>query len=218
MTAGRHDVSSLPAALLRGLAGGFCGALLGHVLVTACLRAGGESWLKGPYGPHFFDIALYLSLLYGGIACGLSLRPGLTAVGVLGPLLGIVLPMALFTRTARWGMEPGAPPTLAWYWLVLAAHSLGTWGTTLTLGALLCPRRRWLGALGAVLGSLAGYLCLELFLRVVPSYAQGRWAPGSFVPSPLDLLSGLLIGAGLGAGVFLAGSLGRQAASAPEVP
>ncbi|MCX5794017.1 MAG: hypothetical protein NTY77_00795 [Elusimicrobia bacterium] len=210
MTNERPAIPGLSAALLRGLAGGFAGAVLGHILVTACLRAGAESWLKGPYGPHFFDIALYLGLLYGGIACGLSLRPGITLVGAWGAFLGIALPMALFTRTARWGMEAGAPPTLAWYWLVLAAHSLGTWGTTLALGALLCPRRRWLGAVGAVLGSLAGYLSLSLFLRIVPSYAQGRWHPGSFVPSPLDLLSGLLIGAGLGAGVFLADSLGRK--------
>jgi len=207
-------IPNLPAALLRGLAGGFVGAVLGHLCVTWCLRAGGESWLKGPYGPHFFDISLYLGLLYGGIAAGLSLRPAATLVGALGAFLGIALPMAVLTRIAPWGMETGAPPTLAWYWAVLAAHSLGTWGTTLALGALLCPRRRWLGALGAALGSFAGYLALELFLRVVPSYAQGRWNPRSFMPSPLDLLTGLLIGAGLGAGVFLAGNLGRKTSDA----
>ncbi|MBI5241491.1 MAG: hypothetical protein HY926_13545 [Elusimicrobia bacterium] len=207
-------IPSLFQGLLRGAAGGFSGALLGHLVVTACLHAGGQDWLKGPYGPHFFDISLYLGLLYGAIGLALALKPAPALTGLLGAFLGISLPMAVLTRVANWGMETGAPPTLAWYWAVIVCHSLGTWGTTLALGALLFPARRWLGALGAALGSLAGYGTLQLFLAVVPSYAQGRWDPRSYLPSPLDLLTGILIGAGIGAGVFLAGRIGRKSADA----
>lgn len=207
----RPAIPSLFQGLVRGSAGGLAGALAGHILVTAVLRAGGQDWLKGPYGPHFFDIALYLGVMYGAVGLALSLRPRPALWGFFGAFLGIALPMAVLTRVAHWGMETGAPPTLAWYWAVIVCHSLGTWGTTLALGALLGPARRWLGALGAVLGSLAGYGLLQLFLFAVPSYAQGRWDPKSFLPSPLDLLTGILIGTGIGAGIFLAGKLGRKA-------
>jgi hypothetical protein len=204
-------IPNLLQGLLRGCIGGFAGALAGHILVTAAIKAGGQNWLKGPYGPHFFDISLYLAVLYAAVGWALALRPAAALVGLLGAFLGIALPMAVLTRLAHWGMDTGAPPTLAWYWAVVVAHSLGTWGTTLALGALLCPARRWLGALGAALGSLAGYGILQLFLFAVPSYAQGRWDPKSFLPSPLDLLTGILIGAGIGAGIFLAGKSSRQA-------
>lgn len=209
-----QPIPDLFQGLLRGAVGGFVGAMLGHILVTAVLKAGGQNWLKGPYGPHFLDISLYLGFLYGSLGLALSLRPRPALWGFFGAFLGIALPMSLLTRLAHWGMETGAPPTLAWYWAVIVCHSLGTWGTTLALGALLCPTRRWTGAAGAALGSLAGYGLLQLFLVLVPSYAQGRWDPKSFLPSPLDLLTGILIGAGIGAGIFLAGRLGRGAARA----
>lgn len=209
-----QPIPDLFQGLLRGAVGGFCGSMLGHILVTAVLKAGGQNWLKGPYGPHFLDISLYLGLLYGSLGLALSLRPRPALWGFFGAFLGIALPMSLLTRLAHWGMETGAPPTLAWYWAVIVCHTLGTWGTTLALGALLCPARRLAGAAGAALGSLAGYGLLQLFLVVVPSYAQGRWDPKSFLPSPLDLLTGILVGAGIGAGIFLAGRLGRGAARA----
>ncbi|HAM35916.1 MAG TPA: hypothetical protein DEB40_08225 [Elusimicrobia bacterium] len=195
---------SLFQALLRGLYGSLAAATLGHMLVTACLPWGAELWLKGPYGPHFFDISLYLGVLYGGIALSLSRRPGPACAAAAAAFLGIALPMTVLTHAARWGMDTNAQPTLAWYYAVIATHTLATWGTTLGLGALLCPQRRWRGAIFAALGSLAGYLILEVFLRLVPSYAQGRWNPKSFIPSPVDLLTGMLIGAGIGAGIYLA--------------
>ena len=209
-----QPIPDLFQGLLRGAIGGFCGAMLGHILVTAVLKAGGQNWLKGPYGPHFLDISLYLGLLYGSLGLALSMRPRPALWGFFGAFLGIALPMSLLTRLAHWGMETNAPPTLAWYWAVIVCHSLGTWGTTFALGALLCPARRWTGAAGAALGSLAGYGLLQLFLVLVPSYAQGRWDPKSFLPSPLDLLTGIIIGAGIGAGIFLAGRFGRGAARA----
>jgi|GEM_PF-6254414 len=228
----RPAIAKIFPGLLRGLAGGFVGAILGHLFVTWSLRAGGEFWLKGPYGPgQFFGIAAYLGLLYGCIGLALAGRavPGL--LGLLGNFLGIALPMVVLTHhplpmRAFMSLLAHFPAFttglmrslggldlvgLAWTLAVIAIYVMANWGTTLALGALLCPRRRWLGAGAAVLGSFAGYLVLKAFLAVVPSYAQGRWDPRSFVPSPLDLLTGLLIGAGIGAGVFLARSLGRQA-------
>jgi hypothetical protein len=218
--------------LLRGLAGGFVGAILGHILVTCCLRAGGEFWLKGPYGPgQFFGISAYLGILYGCIGLALSGTATACLLGLLGNLLGIALPMAVLTHyplpmrvflrlllhfpvfTTRLMMSMGGIDLagLAWTLAVIAIYIVANWGTTLALGAILCPKRRWLGAGAAALGSLAGYLLLKVFLTVIPSYAQGRWDPRSFMPSPLDLFTGLLIGAGIGAGVFLVGGLDRKA-------
>jgi hypothetical protein len=68
---------------------------------------------------------------------------------------------------------------------------------------MLSPERRWRGAAGAALGSLAGYLLLMLIVYFIPPQAQGRWRPGSFYPAPLDMLTGILIGAGMGAGISL---------------
>ncbi|MFA6004310.1 MAG: hypothetical protein WC881_09605 [Elusimicrobiota bacterium] len=196
--------ANLPQSLLRGLLGGLLGAVLGHILVTLCLHAGGELWLKGPYGPHFFGISLYIGALYGSIAYSLSRRKNPTLVGGLGAFLGIALPMAILTRVAHWGMATNSPPTLAWVWAVLIIHTVATWGVTLALGAVLCPARPVRGALLATVGSLAGYLLLNAWLWLVPSYAQGRWVPTSFIPSPVDMLTGLLIGAGIGGGIYLA--------------
>lgn len=189
--------------LLRGLLGGWAGAILGHLLVTLCLRSGGELWLKGPYGPHFFGIALYLGALYGSIAFSLSGKRMPALAGGLGAFLGIALPMAILTRVAHWGMATDSAPTFAWIWAVLIIHTVATWGVTLALGAILCPARPLRGALLAAAGALAGYLTLSTLLWLVPSYAQGRWVPTSFMPSPVDMLTGLLIGAGMGAGIYL---------------
>jgi len=197
-----QPLPSLFHGALRGAAGGLAGAALGHVLVTLCLRGGGERWLKGPYGPddpgfHFFDIALFLSATFGCIAFSLSRRAVPTLAGLGCAFLALALPLTVLTHAAR------AFPW--WYWAVLGADILAVWGTTLALGALLCPARRMRGALFAALGSWAGYLVLELILHIVPSYAQGRWVPTSFIPSPVDLLTWLLAGAGMGAGIYLAG-------------
>ncbi len=217
---------------MRGLAGGFVGAALGHLFVTWCLRAGGEFWLKGPYGPgQFFGISAYLGLLYGCIGLALAGSAGAGLLGFLGNFLGVALPMIVLTHDPRpmgafMGLLAHFPAFttrlmqsmggmnlvgLAWTLAVIAVYTIANWGTTLALGALLCPRRRWLGAGAAVLGSFSGYLALKTFLSIVPSYSQGHWDPRSFVPSPLDLLTGLLIGAGIGAGVFLAEGLDRKA-------
>jgi hypothetical protein len=230
-------ISNLFHGLLRGLAGGFVGAILGHVFVTWCLHMGGEFWLKGPYGPgQFFGISAYLGILYGciGLALTWSAVPGL--LGLLGNFIGIAFPMFVLTHhplpmrvfmgllahfpafTARLMMSMGGIDLvgMAWTLAVIAIYIVANWGTTLALGAILCPKRRWFGASAAVLGSFAGYLILKVFLAVVPSYAQGHWDPMSFMPSPMDLLTGLLIGAGIGAGVFLVGARTSDSDPAPE--
>jgi hypothetical protein len=231
VTQAQADRPDLFQALLRGLAGGFIGAVLGHVLVTWCLRTGGEFWLKGPYGPgQFFGISAYLGVLYGCIGLALAWRAAPALLGLLGNFLGIALPMFVLTHhplpmrafmrllahfpafTTRLMLSMGGLDLagLAWTIAVLFIYIAATWGTTLGLGALLCPGRRWLGAAAAALGSLAGYLVLKVFLAAVPSCAQGRWDPRSFSPSPLDLLTGLLVGAGIGAAVCLAGRVGGK--------
>ena len=209
-----------------GLAGGFCGALLGHVAVTLILRLGAEFWLVGPHGPpmQFFGIAIYLGLLYGSLGWALSRRPLAFLVGFLGIAVTIALPMAILTHWPQplyvflraLAHFPGFavmlmrrlhvlnPIALAWTIAVLAIYLTATWGTTLALGALLCPGRRLRGAILAVLGSWGGTLILKAFTHFIPSSLQGRWNPMSFIPAPLDLLTGLLIGAGMGAGIGLA--------------
>lgn len=180
--------------LVRGGLGGLLGGAAAHVLVTLLNRAGGELWLKGPYGPPFSNIALYMGVLLGttGLALSLRLKPAL--VGFFGPLLGIALPMFVLTRAA---------PALPWAYAVGALYIASTWGSILALGALLSPERLS-GALAAAAGSLAGYLFLAAMLWAVPSYKQVVWAPGALIPSPVALLDGLLTSAGLGAGVALA--------------
>lgn len=196
-------------AALAGGAGGLGGAALAHLAVTLANRLGqAELWLKGPYGPPFFNLALYMGILCGGIAWSLSRQVSDRAtpalLGLLGPCLGISLPMALLTRFARWGMEPGSAPTWAWYYSVGGLYIAATWGTLLGLGALLCPARRWLGALAGAGGAFTGYLALTAFLWAVPSYQQNLWAPQKFIPSPVALLDGLLTGAGMGLGIHAA--------------
>ncbi|MDD5657848.1 MAG: hypothetical protein PHF00_11420 [Elusimicrobia bacterium] len=211
-------------ALALGLAGGAAGAVLGHVLVILCLRAGGELWLKGPYGPgQFFGISCYLGVLYGAVALALSRRPVPCLLGFFGNFLGIALPMALLThlpqpmnafmgllarapglayRLMLWTRVPD-PVGMAWTVAVVAVYLAANWGTTLALGAVLCPGRRWRGAAGAAAGSVAAYILLSAALALIPAQAQGRWNPGGFIPAPVDLLTGLLTGAGLGAGLYL---------------
>lgn len=198
--------STALAAALAGGAGGLGGAALAHLAVTLANRLGqAELWLKGPYGPPFFNLALYMGMLCGGIGLSLSRRAPARAapalLGLLGPLLGIALPLALLTRFARWGEDPSAAPTWAWYYCVGGLYIAATWGTLLGLGALLCPARRWLGALGAAGGAFAGYLALTALLWAIPSYQQVLWAPQKFIPSPVALLDGFLTGAGMGLGI-----------------
>ncbi len=204
-----------------GLSGGFAGALAGHIAVTLITRLGAQLWLVGPYGPpmQFFAMSVYLGFLYASIAGALSrqIRPALVGFG--SACLPIALPMTILTHwpgplraflhllarspaiTVRLmrALHVLNPIALIWTIAVLTVYLVATWGTTLALGALLCPARRWLGAILAAVGSGAGYLALQLFAHFIP--LPSRWDPTSFIPAPLDLLTGLLIGAGMGAGI-----------------
>lgn len=182
------------AAIVGGGAAGFFGAAAAHVLTNLADRAGGEAWLRGPYGPQFFPIALYTAVFYAAIGLAAGRRAATVMTGFLGPLLGISLTMAALTRYGGWGMPTGQPSTPQWQFAVLVVYTVAVWGTIAWIGAL---EGGWRGALGAVLGSLAAYGLLTLMLKAAPSYAAGKWDPRSFLPSPINLMDGLLSGAGL---------------------
>jgi len=102
------------SALAFGGLGGFLGAALAHVLVTLGNRFGAEAWLKGAYGPPFFDVCLYMGVLMGGVAAGALRRPRAAALGLLLPIAVMALPLCALTHWARWGMDAGGPPTNGW--------------------------------------------------------------------------------------------------------
>ena len=91
-------------------------------------------------------------------------------------------------------MPAGQPSTPQWQLAVLVVYTVAVWGTIAVIGAL---EGGWRGALAAPLGSLAAYGVLTLLLKAAPAYAQGKWNPQSFLPSPINLMDGLLSGIGL---------------------
>ena len=191
------------AALLGGGTGGLGGAAAAHFLVTAANRFGhAETWLKGPYGPPFFDIAFYMGVLCLGIAFGLSRRAGPAALGFLGPFLGMALPFAILTRLAKWGTSPGGAPTYAWVYAVRGIYTTATWGTLLALGAVVVGRDKWRAAIFGAAGAFGGYLVEAGLLRVLPD-GLAYWVPDRLVAPPVELLDGLLTGAGLGLGIWI---------------
>lgn len=185
------------AAIVGGGGAGFLGAALAHVLSTAADRAGAEGFLRGPYGPQFFLIALYTGVFYAAIGAAAGRRAATALLGLLGPLLGIALVMAGLTRYSGWGMPRGLPGTFQWQLAVASVYTLAIWGTIAGLGAMSARTARWRGALAATLGSLSAYGALSFLLWAVPSYAKTRWSPVSFLPSPVNLMDGLLSGAGI---------------------
>jgi|CXWL01.1.fsa_nt_gi hypothetical protein len=184
------------SAIVAGSMSGFFGAALAHVLTTFADRLGAENWLRGPYGPQFVPIALYTGIFYSAIGAAAGRKPKIALLGFFGPFLGIALPMLALTRYSGWGMPRELPATPQWQIVVILIYTLSIWGTIAALGAT-CASSRWRGALAAVLGSIAGFVILKSFLWAVPSYAQARWSPVSLLPSPLNLMDGLLSGAGL---------------------
>ena len=177
------------------------GAALAHGAVTLLNRrfgGGVENWLKGPYGPPFFDIALYMGILYAGIGLGISLRPKVAASGFAGSFLGIAVPMAALSRILRWTGEGNA-----WYIAVVAVFAMATWGTIAGIGAGTAPKSRWRGAFGSATGAFFGYLALTAGVWAAPALKSVVWSPYSFLPAPVALMDGLLSGAGMGLGIAL---------------
>lgn len=185
------------AAIVGGGGAGFLGAALAHVLSTLADRAGGEGFLRGPYGPQFFLIALYTGGFYAAIGAAAGRRAATALVGLLGPLLGITVVMAGLTRYSGWGMPRGLPGTFQWQLAVASVYTVSIWGTIASLGAMSAATSWWRGALAATVGSLSAYGVLSFLLWAVPSYAKTRWSPVSFLPSPVNLMDGLLSGAGI---------------------
>jgi hypothetical protein len=174
-------------AIVGGGVGGFLSAAVAHV-VTMLFDSAGKSadWLKGPYGPPFFNISLFMGILYGGIAFSLSRRPSDVLLGAFGPFLGISAPMTVLSRFKD----------LPWVRTVEVVFVAATWGTMLALGWRL--GRGWRGALGAGLGAFAGY---RLLLLVGPSPAVFY----RLLPSPAVLLDGMFTGIGIGVGAYVLG-------------
>lgn len=197
--------TSTEALLLGGGLGGLLSGAVAHVVTTLFDRAGGsEFWLKGPEGPPFFNVALFMGVMYGGIAWSLSKRRSDALVGALGPFLGIAVPMALMSRhlsfaPAMKGLFPQSPSP--WADIVIVLFVCAIWGTVFALGWRL--GRGWKGALGAVTGSFCGYLILMGVTYATPRLNNWPVAMYKYLPTPLVLLDGLLTGAGIGAGVHL---------------
>lgn len=185
------------AAIVGGGGAGFFGAALAHVLSTLADRAGAEGFLRGPYGPQFFLIALYTGVFYAAIGAAAGRRAATTLVGLLGPLLGIAAVMAGLTHYSGWGMPRNLPGTFQWQLAVASVYTFAIWGTIAALGAMSATTAKWRGALAATLGSLSAYGVLSFLLWAVPSYGRMRWSPISYMPSPVNLMDGLLSGAGI---------------------
>jgi hypothetical protein len=199
------------SAVVGGGLAGFFGAALAHVLTTVADRLGSEAWLRGPYGPQFFGVALYTGVFYAAIAAAAGRRARTAAAGFAGAFLGILLPMFVLTRYGGWGMPRASNlVTPQWRLAVLVVYILAIWGTIAAVGALAGRVSRRRGAAAAVLGSLAGYAALALLLKVFSTWARSPWTPTSLIPPPVNLLDGLLSGAGLCLGLSLDQKLSRR--------
>lgn len=178
-----------------GGAAGLGGAAAAHVLTALCDRLGSETWLKGPHGPQFFNITLYSAILYASIGGAAARRAAGALAGAAGPALGIGLPMLLLT----WLPVVGAPTDEArrgiWFFLVSSFYILGIWGAIASIGAVAARTKRWRGALAAIAGSLAAYGVLAAILRLAPNWSKTPWNPTALIPSPVNLLDGVLSGA-----------------------
>ena len=169
-----------------GLAG-FAGAALSHVLVILLGRHGAAEWFHGSFGPPFFLVALNTGVLYGAIGAATGRRAA-AAAGFFGGCLGLLAPLYVLTRYGGWNGHQ-------WYYVILAAYVLVTWGTIAGIGAAAAPAKPWRGAAVAALGSLTGYLVLAAFFAVFRGLFRTPPSPDSLRPALL--LDGLLSGAGL---------------------
>jgi hypothetical protein len=189
-------VTPLAAAGVGSLAG-FFGAALAHVLTTLADRAGCGGWLHGPFGPSFFNVALYTGVFYAGIGAAALRRPAGAGLAFAGTFFGIIVPMFVLTRYGGWGMPIGEAPTPQWQRVFVIVYVLSVWGTIAALGASAVQGRPWRGVWFAVLGSFGGYAVLTALLKILPRLSAAPWNPASFIPVPVNLLDGLLSGASL---------------------
>jgi hypothetical protein len=168
---------------------GFAGAALAHALTVLLARHGAAEWLHGPFGPPFFSAALYTGVFYGAIGAAAG-RPGAAAAGFLGGFLGLLAPLYVLTRYGGW-------TPAQWSHVMLAAYVVAIWGTIAGIGAAAAHAKPWRAAAAAMLGSLAGYAALAGCLAVFHGLARATAASERLRPPLVDLLDGLLSGAGL---------------------
>ncbi|HEX4047912.1 MAG TPA: hypothetical protein VH309_08765 [Elusimicrobiota bacterium] len=181
-------MAPLAAAGLGGLAG-FLGAGAAHVLTVLLSRHGGGEWLHGPFGPPFFAAALYTGIFYGAIGAAAGRRAA-AAAGFFGGFLGLLIPLYVLTRYGGW-------TPAQWSHVMLAAYVLVLWGTIAGIGAASTRAKPWRGAAAAVLGSLAGYALLAACLKLFHGLSGASSNPLALRPPLVNLLDGLLSGAGL---------------------
>ncbi len=212
MSAGSRTSTNLTAlaALFGGGAGGLGGAVLAQCAVSLAHRLGaGSQALQGKWGPPFFDIALFIGVLYGTIAAALSRRWKAALAGLALPTLTIMLPLFVLERTARmgWGADIEYSGGIwrflqnPWYAAVVAVYAAAVWGTVAWLGRAVSGRK--LGALGAIGGAFAAYLLLTLVQKADPQLDAWSWRPTEFLPQLSALLDGMFTGAGLGLGIWI---------------
>lgn len=197
--------------LLIGAFGGALGALLGHAAVVAIHRFYPDAnlWLKGPHGPPFFDLGLSVALFYGGLGLVLQLHDrkmpvNAASISFVATTFVFFGPLMLATRAFGWGEDPNAPPTLAWFYLVLGAYSLANLSAAGTLGYFCAydhDGRR--GGLGAVLGVCLAYV-IQMALRwLLPNLGVFPEVIGWLAP-PSALYAGALWGGMIYAGILAA--------------
>ena len=189
---------------------GFTGGLFAHVLTIFLVRHGSEGWLRGPFGPPFFNVGIYTGIFYGVIGAAAG-RKGLTAAtGFLGAFFGVIIPLFVLTRYGGWGMPSGAEITPAWQTVVVIVYALTIWGTIAGIGLTASRTTKWRGAAAAIIGSIAAYAVVKLLLGIFSSWTKTPWDPSSYIPSPVNLLDGLLSGAGLCLGLSIDEHLSRR--------
>ena len=184
------------SAVMGGGAAGLGGAAAAHVLTALCDRAGSENWLRGAFGPPFFNITLYTAVFYASIGGAAARRPAGILAGALPPLLGIGAAMTLLTRVLplQFSVRLGEASVPGWYFVVMALYAAGIWGAIAAIGAVASRTRAWRGVAAAAAGSALSYGLLALLVRLAPSYAKTPWNPTALIPSPVNLLDGLLCG------------------------
>ena len=192
-------MTPLAAAGVGGVAG-LAGAALAHVLSIYLSLHGGGEWFHGPFGPPFFAAALYTGVFYGAIGAAAGRRAA--ATGFLGGFLGLLVPLYVLTRYGGWSPEQ-------WRYVMLAAYILVIWGTIAGIGAAAARPKPWRGAAAAVLGSLAGYALLAACHALFHGLKAPTGAKG-LRPPLVNLLDGLLSGAGLCLALSLEGRFSRR--------
>ncbi|MFI5351153.1 MAG: hypothetical protein ACHQ2Z_16535 [Elusimicrobiota bacterium] len=168
---------------------GLFGAALAHLLSIYLSRHGAAEWLRGPFGPPFFTVALYTGVFYGAIGAAAGRRTG-AATGFLGGFLGLLVPLYVLTRYGGWSPQQ-------WHYIMMGAYVVVIWGTIAGVGAAAARENPRRGAAAAVLGSLAGYAVLSGCAALFHGFSGAPSNPESFLPPRVNLIDGLLSGAGL---------------------